>query len=332
LRELLVYLGVPDDEVDNPLDALCNERDGVFVTGVLDRLQQAAENQEAEAEADAIDAQVREEMADLMARLRTSVPELPPLSPLVELLRSPLPAGYILTREGLFCQADPAKPPVRLALTPVLPVRLMRTADDTDWSLCLKAVSYDGKPVARWFPLASLYGNMGKIVADLAQYGVIVENERQFRAFLLRCLDNRDALPRQRGTQKMGFVTMPTDQGVAKVCYVLPEQTIVPTGVALAEDVVLFDSVKTAVHQAFHASARWRNGKRWPSAPGDMPSTPLRCAWPLVVHCCLSVTRRMAAPTSFPKPPWAKPSSSSWLRRCLAVVLPRTSAVPPAWC
>lgn len=254
LRELLVYLGVPDDEIDNKLDALCNERDGVFVTGVLDRLQQAAENQEAEAEADAIDAQVREEMADLMARLRTSVPELPPLSPLVELLRSPLPAGYILTREGLFCQADPAKPPVRLALTPVLPVRLMRTADDTDWSLCLKAVSYDGKPVARWFPLASLYGNLGKIVADLAQHGVLVEDERQFRAFLLRCLDNRDALPRQRGTQKMGFVTMPTDQGVAKVCYVLPEQTIVPTGVTLVEDVVLFDSVKTAVHQAFHVS------------------------------------------------------------------------------
>jgi len=257
-RELLSRLAVPDDEIDTVLDAARVERAGAFADDVLariaDTVARRAAHAEAEAVADAIDAQVREEMAELMVRLQTSLAELPALSPLAELLRSRLPAGYTFTRDGLFCQLDPDNPPVRLSLTPVLPVCLMRTADDTDWSLCLKAVSYDGNPVALWFPMASLYGSLGKVVAELSQRGVFVEDERRFRAFLLRCLEDRDALPRQRGTLKMGFASLPTQDGSCKVGYVLPAQTIVPTGVALAEDVVLFDSVKTAVHQAFHAS------------------------------------------------------------------------------
>lgn len=253
-QELLSSWGVPDDEIDTILDAARVEQDGAFADGVLARVEDTVARRAADAEADAIDAQVREEMAELMARLRTSPTGLPAPQPVAELLRSPLPAGYTFTREGLFCQLDPDKPPVRLSLTPVMPVCLMRTADDTDWSFCLKAVSYDGKPVTLWFPMASLYANMGKLVAELAQHGVLVEDERRFRTFLLRCLEDRDALPRQRGTQKMGFAPLPTQDGSLKVGYVLPEQTIVPTGVALAEDLILFDSVKTAVHQAFHAS------------------------------------------------------------------------------
>lgn len=251
---LLTESGAAPEEIDPVLHELCTERAGAFAAGVLARLAESAAKQEAEAQADAIDAQVREEMAELMARLRTSPTGLPAPQPVAELLRSPLPAGYTFTREGLFCQLDPDKPPVRLSLTPVMPVCLMRTADDTDWSFCLKAVSYDGKPVALWFPMASLYGSLGKVVAELSQRGVFVEDERRFRAFLLRCLEDRDALPRQRGMLKMGFASLPTQDGSCKVGYVLPAQTIVPTGVALAEDVVLFDSVKTAVHQAFHAS------------------------------------------------------------------------------
>ena len=253
-QELLSSWGVPDDEIDTVLDAARVEQAGAFADGVLARIADTVARRVADAEADAIDAQVREEMAELMARLRVPAAELPALSPLAELLRSRLPAGYTFTRDGLFYQFDPDKPPVRLSLTPVLPVCLMRTADDTDWSFCLKAVSYDGKPVALWFPMASLYSSLGKIVAELSQRGVLVEDERRFRAFLLRCLEDRDALPRQRGTLKMGFASLPTQDGSCKVGYVLPAQTIVPTGVALAEDVVLFDSVKTAVHQAFHAS------------------------------------------------------------------------------
>lgn len=256
-QELLSSWDVPDDEIDTILDAARVEQDGAFADGVLARIEENVARRAADAEADAIDAQVREEMAELMARLRPLVAELPvspALPSLADALRSRLPDGYTVARDGLFCQLDPDKPPVRLSLTPVMPVCLMRTADDTDWSFCLKAVSYDGKPVTLWFPMASLYANMGKLVAELAQHGVLVEDERRFRTFLLRCLEDRDALPRQRGTQKMGFATLPTQDGSLKVGYVLPEQTIVPTGVALAEDVVLFDSVKTAVHQAFHAS------------------------------------------------------------------------------
>lgn len=261
LRELLIYLGVPDDEIDNQLDALCNEPDGVFVAGVLDRLHPTADKQEAEAQADAIDAQVREEMADLMARLRPEKPVTLGLLPGVEDEMSRVPAGYRMTRNGIFFLADPSKPPLRLSQAPILPICLMRTAEGGLWSVCLLALAHDGTVVCLWFPMSSILTGIGKVVAELAQRGVIIEDERRFGVFLRRCLDNRDALRRQRGTLKMGFTHLPTQDDSLKVGFVLPEQTLVPTGVALAEEVVLFDNVKTAVHQAFHASGTiedWR--------------------------------------------------------------------------
>ncbi len=237
-HELLAEWGAAQDEIDGALDAACAEHHGAFAAGVLARLAESAAHRATEAEVDAIDAQGREERDALRA-----------LIPGAEAV----PDGYTLTREGLFFQPDPTQPSRRLALTPVLPSRLMRTAEGTGWSVCLEAVSYDGQPVARWFPMTDCYAHLGKVVAELAQHGVFVEDERHFRTFLIRCLDNRNALPRQRGSLTMGFVTAPTQDGRAKVCYVLPNETLYPTGVTFVEDVVLFDSVKTAVYRAYHA-------------------------------------------------------------------------------
>lgn len=142
-----------------------------------------------------------------------------------------------------------------------MPVCLMRTADDTDWSFCLKAVSYDGKPVTLRFPMASLYANMGKLVAELAQHGVLVEDERRFRTFLLRCLEDRDALPRQRGTQKMGFATLPTQDGSLALATCCQSKRLSRRVSPLPKTSSCSTASKPPYTRPSTPAARWRTGK-----------------------------------------------------------------------
>lgn len=141
-----------------------------------------------------------------------------------------VPSDYNVDESGVYRNLGEKRPPLRLTTTAVYVTALFRDINAADWTVEIEFTNPDGQACILLVPYFAIIGRRDLMQLCAAEgLFVLPRGESEFAEYLAQCAGDPD-LPRHRLTSKLGLNLLPDEVCPDRLAFVLPEQTLLPSG------------------------------------------------------------------------------------------------------